>query len=271
MFVWNCNTKYIYAQGSSATATCSTYQWYEIEIEVTGTAVVFKDDGGCSDISKYDALGASPVYVNVGADCDWSCDEGEGAQWDWIHINPVNDWEQVGGDNTRCNEGSGCPSGNAVDLAACTAMADAAGHNFIEYDAGRQCCNTHATCTTRTGTSNPWKLYTKAAASEYPATCIGYSPSDWGDNTNYCCTDTTGDGCNEAVSTCPTDTTMADPTNCATWCRAAYSGSNEYFHFANYGTWTECACGSRTAGAENTACSSNTQEHGWCYYELTSC
>merc|ERR1719478_1503589 len=92
MFVWNCNTKYIYGQSSSTSIDCSPYQWYTITIDVTATGVTFTDSGGQdhgTTISvDHDTLGASPVYVNVGADCDWSCSESTGAQWDWIHINP---------------------------------------------------------------------------------------------------------------------------------------------------------------------------------------
>merc|ERR1719482_1739150 len=73
-------------------------------------------------------------------------------------------WAQLGGDNTRCNEGSGCEEGNVADLSECQAKADEAGHTGIEYDDSRTCCATFATCTEKTGTSNPWKAYTTGAS-----------------------------------------------------------------------------------------------------------
>jgi len=61
---------------------------------------------------------ASPVYINVGADCDGSCTESTGAQWDWISINPTpamkytswsgmtcvsNNWHSAWRTNTDCS------------------------------------------------------------------------------------------------------------------------------------------------------------------------
>merc|ERR1719271_2064693 len=72
-------------------------------------------------------------------------------------------WAQVGGDKTRCKEGKGCPAGNVQDLAGCEAMAEQAGHEYIEYHEGRRCCNTLATCTTKPALAGPWKVYSTKA------------------------------------------------------------------------------------------------------------
>jgi hypothetical protein len=70
-FVWNCSTKYIYGSRATDSTSCATLSDYDIEIEITGTNVVFRDSL-CADLELEEPILAAPLYLYIGADCD-SC------------------------------------------------------------------------------------------------------------------------------------------------------------------------------------------------------
>ena len=76
-FVWNCSSKYIYGQRESTYTSCSGLGDYNIEIDVTDSRVTFTDDV-CAPIFVNDNIGASDVYLFVGADQDTA---GRSAEW----------------------------------------------------------------------------------------------------------------------------------------------------------------------------------------------
>ncbi|MFT5457510.1 MAG: hypothetical protein ACI9K2_004004 [Myxococcota bacterium] len=68
-FVWNCDTKYIYAPVGSDSVSCSMVGDYDIEVEIVGDRATFRDSR-CADLTMTDPILTGPLYVYVGADCD---------------------------------------------------------------------------------------------------------------------------------------------------------------------------------------------------------
>ena len=79
-FVWNCDTKYIYTEAGSSSEPCGGLGDYEIEIEVTPTQLIFRDDA-CADVTAPNPFGTSDLYVYVGADQDTP-----GVSSDWFEF-----------------------------------------------------------------------------------------------------------------------------------------------------------------------------------------
>ncbi len=81
-FVWNCDTKYIYGQSSSASTSCSELATYDISIDISGDTATFRTSPFCEDVVFADSLLTSgPLYMYIGAD-----DDSGTASWDRIEL-----------------------------------------------------------------------------------------------------------------------------------------------------------------------------------------
>ena len=66
-FVWDCNHKYIFGQSSTTSTYCNTRTTYNIAIAVSSTSVSFYDET-CGTLTLDDTIGASSLYIYVGAE-----------------------------------------------------------------------------------------------------------------------------------------------------------------------------------------------------------
>ena len=91
--------KFLYGQSQSGTTLCEEYGYFEIEIHISATSISFYDSR-CGDLSLQDTIGASNVYLYVGADQDdivydpshvwndWDNAAWEfSALWGWMSVN----------------------------------------------------------------------------------------------------------------------------------------------------------------------------------------
>jgi len=77
----SCNSKYIYGQASSASAGCSEFRAYVIDISISSSQIVFSDDY-CGTLVHADSIGATgELYVYIGAD-----DDSDSAEWQSLKI-----------------------------------------------------------------------------------------------------------------------------------------------------------------------------------------
>jgi hypothetical protein len=79
-FVWNCDTKYIYTPTTSAYVPCATLGDYDIDIEVTPTELIFRDNV-CGDVSVINPFARGDLYMYLGADQDTP-----GISSDWFEV-----------------------------------------------------------------------------------------------------------------------------------------------------------------------------------------
>ena len=81
-FVWNCTSKYIYGQSSSAFTPCADDGVYDIDISIAGDTATFSTSPFCDDVVLADPLLSSgPMYLYIGADNDTGP-----AVWDRIEL-----------------------------------------------------------------------------------------------------------------------------------------------------------------------------------------
>jgi hypothetical protein len=81
-FVWNCSSKFIYGQTSSASAPCADSGVYDIDISIAGDRATFSTSPFCDDVVLADPLLSSgPMYMYIGADNDTGP-----ATWDRIEL-----------------------------------------------------------------------------------------------------------------------------------------------------------------------------------------
>ena len=80
-FAFNCGSKVIYAQTSSASTPCNAYGSYSVTVGLSATQATFDDDN-CGALTRSDTLGAAAaLYVYLGAD-----DDADAAVWRSVNI-----------------------------------------------------------------------------------------------------------------------------------------------------------------------------------------